>query len=159
VTDGVLELPPLHEEDIIAITAQVWSSFLGVELSAVPPQDAELVGPVLVAQVRMTGAWNGRVLLRCSAAHAAAAAVCMFSTSPGAASDLEARDALGELANVVAGNVKSLLPAPSALSMPVVTAVEPPAGEGVPGAGAAHHVAFVAPAGGLHVIVWEEATT
>lgn len=153
MSDTGLEQLPVGADDIIAITNEVWSSFLDLELTAVSPEEAVLVAPVLTAVVTISGAWEGAVLLECPAAHAAAAAACMFSTPTTPPSDEEARDALGELANVVAGNVKSLLPAPSALSMPAVTSAGPP--QRVAGATRCRHVAFAAPAGVLHVSIWK----
>jgi chemotaxis protein CheX len=42
--------------------------------------------------------------------------------SDGAVSDADVADAVGELVNMIGGNVKSLMPGPSALSLPVVAA-------------------------------------
>ena len=153
--DLVLELPPVELDDIIAITQQVWSSFLDLELTARPPGTAELATPALSATLRISGAWQGAVVLECTADHAAAAAAVMFSTAPGSASQEQARDALGELANVVAGNIKSLLPAPSALSMPSVTWAGRPDGPPVCGLLLLRQVAFVALPGILRVSIWK----
>ena len=42
----------------------------------------------------------------------------MFSIAPEEVKEDDIRDALSELANIIAGNVKALLPAPSHLSLP-----------------------------------------
>jgi chemotaxis protein CheX len=49
------------------------------------------------------------------------AAAAMFGLSAVELTDAEVTDAVGELTNIIGGNIKSLLPGPSRLSMPVVT--------------------------------------
>ncbi|HVD28484.1 MAG TPA: chemotaxis protein CheX [Mycobacteriales bacterium] len=49
------------------------------------------------------------------------AASAMFDRPAEALTDDEVADALGELTNMIGGNLKSLLPGPSRLSMPAVT--------------------------------------
>ena len=44
-------------------------------------------------------------------------------------------DAVGEMANVVGGNVKSLLPGPSTLALPIVVTSETGVGHAVAGRG------------------------
>jgi chemotaxis protein CheX len=44
----------------------------------------------------------------------------MLDLQQGAASPDDVRDALGELANMVGGNIKGLLPGPTQLSLPLV---------------------------------------
>ena len=155
MSDTVRELPHVSSDDLVAITSQVWSSFLGLELADVPAETAVLAGPVMSAVVRISGAWEGAVRVECPRQHAADAAARMFSIEPSTASDSDARDVLGELANVVTGNVKSLLPAPSALSMPAVTSALATETAAVSGTVLVRRVAFVAMPGVLHVSVWE----
>ena len=159
MSETVREPAHVSSDDIVAITSQVWWSFLDLEVAHVPAETAVLAGPVMSAVVRISGAWEGAVRVECPAQHAADAAARMFSIAPSTASDSDARDVLGELANVVSGNVKSLLPAPSALSMPTVTSAAR-AGDvaPVPGTVLVRHVAFVTAPGLLHVSVWEAGT-
>ena len=53
-----------------------------------------------------------------------AGSLCAIAPEDASASDLT--DAIGELANVLGGNVKGLLPGPSLLSLPTVSAEEAP---------------------------------
>lgn len=154
MTDTVLQAGPISPDDIVEITRTVWSSFLQLDLAVVPPEEAPLPGRVLSAALRLSGAWSGAVLLQCPEGHAAAAAAAMFAREPAQLSDGDARDAVGELANIVAGNIKSLLPAPCELSLPSV-GWDGLASAGPSGAGLLHRVAFVATAGVLHVSVWK----
>src|SRR5688572_19054877 len=102
---------------ITEIVQSVCSSVLGIEVV-----EATAGGPggdVLVGTVRIAGAWQGEVVLRSTTAFARRAAAIIFD-APEGGSDEENRDALGELTNMVAGNLKALLPAPSKLSLPAV---------------------------------------
>ncbi len=67
------------------------------------------------------GAWRGAVVLQCPTQHAYQAAEAMFAAEPGSLGPEEVADALGELTNMVGGNLKNLLPQPSVLSIPSVT--------------------------------------
>lgn len=158
MNDALLELSPIGLEQLVSITQNVWSSLLAVELTAVPDEAAVLTGPVLLAVVRISGAWQGRVELECSSDQAHAAAAVMFGAETTSAD--EAADAVGELANIVSGNVKSLLPAPSAMSVPSVRPAGSTTGvpRGTPREGWQRVCAAVLDAapGPLRVSIWKE---
>jgi chemotaxis protein CheX len=71
--------------------------------------------------VAVSGEWTGTVFLSCDPELASAAAEAMFAAEPGTLSADEVSDALGELTNMIGGNIKSLIPGLSRLSMPAVT--------------------------------------
>lgn len=106
-------------EDINALTMQVWESVLclPLETEAPEPRDDELN---VVGMVNITGNWEGSVLVRCTRPLARSITEAMFGMDPGEASADEIADALGEIANMIGGNVKSLVPGPSQLSLPTV---------------------------------------
>jgi chemotaxis protein CheX len=109
------------DEDLSTIAEQVWSSYLdpeGVSPLLPFPSPKQLVE--VSASVSVTGAWRGHVVLSCSsnASKSAAAALLGVEFEEVTAEDIA--DALGELANIIGGNVKSLLPEPCALSLPHV---------------------------------------
>jgi chemotaxis protein CheX len=111
------------EEGVYEITRNVWESILGREIR--PSTAAELLGELsgrhtLTGCVQLAGAWEGTVLLHCSIGLARALAALMFSSDAQSLGDGEVEDAWGELANMVAGNVKALLPRPCQLSLPAV---------------------------------------
>jgi chemotaxis protein CheX len=74
----------------------------------------------LGASVQFTGDWEGAVLVSCDSAWARDAAAAMFASHPDELSTNDIADALGELANMIGGNVKPLLPASASLSLPTV---------------------------------------
>jgi chemotaxis protein CheX len=102
----------------------IWTVILGLEVQDDVESDAALARlnavPTLTASVQLTGAWDGSVLLYCTAGLARRAAAVMFGMEPTEMSDEEIGDALGELANMTGGNVKALLPQPCDLSLPAV---------------------------------------
>jgi len=70
--------------------------------------------------VSISGAWSGHLLLGFEVSAANEVARAMFGLGSQEASQDEMTDAVGELANIIAGNVKSMLPEPSTLSLPQV---------------------------------------
>jgi chemotaxis protein CheX len=155
MNDPMLEPAVVSSEDIITITRDVWLSFLDLELEAVPLEAALLSVPAMAAAVQISGAWEGTVRLECGQGHAEAVAARMFSEEAGEVSAEQARDALGELANVVTGNIKSLLPAPSALSMPVCWSTSAHQSEVESAAALVSRTALAGPSGVLHVSIWK----
>jgi len=142
--------------DVTSIAQDVWGSFLSMDLEPHPlgEQAPALTGRTTTGCVHVTGAWQGSVLLETGSDSAQAAAEAMFGADPGGLSAEEVSDALGELTNMVGGNIKSLLPSPSTLSVPSVA-------EGVdytvrvPGATRLITVPLVSPTGPVLVSIWK----
>jgi chemotaxis protein CheX len=109
------------EEQITALAGDIWLAVLGLPL--VPSPSGVSKAPaqgVLTGSVAISGAWQGVVVLQCSTAFAQRAASVMFGLEPEYVGREEELDALGELANMVSGNLKALLPGPSRLCLPIV---------------------------------------
>lgn len=113
------------------LVGEVWSTFLGEELRPYEiERPAELPPSLLSCQVRISGSWNGIVTLTMTEAGATSVARAMFDRRHGELGRRDLDDAVGELGNIVAGNIKSCLPEPSVLSLPSVAAtVQPSTGE------------------------------
>jgi chemotaxis protein CheX len=109
------------DEQIVGIAHDVWSSFTGTSLRAADDELAAGTDDLIVGSVAVTGEWRGSVLLACPTQLARTAASAMFDVPAEELTDDEVADALGELTNMIGGNVKSLLPGPGRLSMPEVT--------------------------------------
>jgi chemotaxis protein CheX len=106
------------ELDIEEIAGMIWQSLFDLPLKRVGDAQPE-VEPAVTGFVSIDGAWNGAVLVRCPITLATTLTASMFqAASPPTFDDV--RDALGELTNMVAGNVKALLPSPCNLSLPAV---------------------------------------
>jgi chemotaxis protein CheX len=77
-------------------------------------------GDRLTAAVHLAGDWNGAVLLECDRQQACRFAGRFLSADPSGAVDDVVRDVLGELANMIGGNLKCVLMRGIRLSMPCV---------------------------------------
>jgi chemotaxis protein CheX len=105
-------------EDLGQIVEEVLCTFLP-DLSPANPEDEE---PTTVAAiVHISGTWTGSVVVSCSDDLATRTAACMLEADPTGLTGEDISDALGEVANMVGGGVKSMMPEPSVLSLPVVT--------------------------------------
>ncbi len=77
-------------------------------------------GDRVTASVFLEGDWNGAVSLECNRDQACQFAGCFLSIEPPEAVDNDVRDVLGELANMIGGNIKSAMACSSHMSMPSV---------------------------------------
>ncbi|NJC71766.1 chemotaxis protein CheX [Planosporangium thailandense] len=113
--------PILADGDLLAITEQIWASYLDLDGASpfVPLSSAEPALDVH-ASVSVTGAWRGHILVTCSMGAARNVAGALLGIDLDDVTPEDVSDAVGELANIIGGNVKSLMPEPSALSLPVV---------------------------------------
>jgi chemotaxis protein CheX len=109
------------KETILQIAGDVWNLVLEMDIE---PSDTVVIPAVkegfVTGCVNISGAWEGTVVLDCSADMAKQAAVVMFEMELDEIGEEEINDAVGELANMLGGNIKSLLPEPCKLSLPVV---------------------------------------
>ncbi len=111
------------EKAVVNITQNIWESILGLDLRRAR-DTAQLTESTrersLTGCVQLAGAWEGSVFLYCPATLAGEVAATMFGTSPESLPSGDVEDALGELTNMVAGNLKIVLPRPCQLSLPAV---------------------------------------
>jgi chemotaxis protein CheX len=115
---------PEHATDrqIEEIAQDVWAAFTGIDIE---PAEAgpysQHVVTAATGTVHVDGQWHGRIHVTCTLSLAKAAASAMFAKPAERLSAADIADALGELTNVIGGNIKSVLPGPSRLSLPDVT--------------------------------------
>jgi chemotaxis protein CheX len=110
------------ERELSDVVMQIGSIQLGWELQVI---DDDVAGRAtgeesVTASVQIHGDFDGAVHLTCPRVLATEVAGRMFRLPASKLSDDEVRDALGELTNMVAGNLKSRLPGSSNLSLPTV---------------------------------------
>lgn len=103
------------------IVTTVWQEVLGLPLEPCTPAPSCSGTPDLSVCVHIAGAWNGAVLVWPNHQIALRAASLLFAISPSEVRHADIQDGMAELGNIVAGNLKSLLPGPSMLSLPTVT--------------------------------------
>jgi chemotaxis protein CheX len=134
VMDDVMATPAFELDDVRVVTNDVWTSFLAhhepLEWSPIPLAEPE----VMRASVEIRGGWDGAVTLEMSPTAARTAARTMLTLDE--VEDEDVLDALGELVNMIGGNIKSLLPSGSVLGLPMVSstpvAPSPPSGSTEP---------------------------
>ncbi|HEY3930708.1 MAG TPA: chemotaxis protein CheX [Candidatus Koribacter sp.] len=111
----------IKQEDLIRMNEQIWTFMLGLPISA--SEFTEIPSPrggYLGACVQLVGAWQGAVRLDCTKPLAERAAASLIGKDLQDLCPDEVRDTIGELANMVAGSVKALLPQPTHISLPSV---------------------------------------
>ena len=107
-----------YRDGIAEVAETVFSTMLNIAIEAADPP-ATLGPSELTAAVYYAGAWKGAVLLECSMTQAAAWASRLMGLPPPVPPEY-ARDAIGELCNILAGNLKPLLPPGIGVSTPSV---------------------------------------
>jgi chemotaxis protein CheX len=113
--------------DVQAVVEQVWSSFLG-EAEPLLPVASEPGAPFAgegawSAAVSVSGGWDATVTVELAGSVALSLTRTMLGLDEAEeVVDADAADAVGELVNMVGGNIKSLMPGPSVLSLPAVAA-------------------------------------
>lgn len=76
--------------------------------------------PTYVATVSLAGEFHGMLAVRCTEDTARNLAAVMFGDAPEALDAADVADAMGEVANQVGGVVKTMVPGPTQLGLPVV---------------------------------------
>ncbi|MCU4185661.1 chemotaxis protein CheX [Acidiferrimicrobium sp. IK] len=109
--------PTLTGDMIAELTQDIWSALLNDEGGL---RTGGIGGNDVAATVEISGEWNGTACLSCSEPASRHAAAAMFGMEVDELSGSDVRDAVGELVNVVGGNIKALLPGPTELSLPSV---------------------------------------
>lgn len=105
--------------DVHMVLEEVWRSFLGEEEPLLPGAPG-LLETGWSAAVTVSGAWEGMISVELPTAMAEEVTRRMLAVD--STPDEDVADAVGELVNMIGGNVKALMPGPSALSLPVVAA-------------------------------------
>ena len=110
----------LVNQDLIEIVNEVWDAYLQ------QPEAAALDNPgppdpkAITAAVSITGAWEGHVRVLVPPAAAGDITALMLAMDAAEVTDQDVTDAMGELINVVGGNIKNRGAQPAKLGLPVV---------------------------------------
>ncbi len=109
---------PVTAHDLQVFGEEVLTAFLLDQDQAAAPQPGDGAGRVH-ASIAVSGGWSGRVTLDVSRTGADVLAARMLQADE--VSEADVVDAVGELVNVLGGNVKGLLLEESALGLPQVS--------------------------------------
>jgi chemotaxis protein CheX len=111
----------VNENDLAEMVEQVWESYLDPEgISPLIPTYDENQPSEVHSSVSITGSWTGHVVYASSIAAGRRAAAAFLAMEVDEVSEDDLSDVLGELANIVGGNVKAMLPPGALLSLPQV---------------------------------------
>jgi chemotaxis protein CheX len=138
------------------LASEVWSSMANTFLknTAEAVNRDELNGHV-VSSVQVGGAWEGAVRLDMDIAMARATTARLLGAEEADVSAEDIHDAIGEMANMLGGGVKELMPQPCKLSLPSV-AIGNERTSLIEAGRVTSECSFVADSGRLHVTVVEK---
>jgi chemotaxis protein CheX len=112
----------ISSNDLFEMAQNVCTSFLGIDVSTSSPEAAQVLEGTasLTACVLISGDWKGAVMVHVSEDLARNVAAGMFAMGTDEVSEAEVQDALGEVANMLGGNVKGTITGSCQLSLPTV---------------------------------------
>ena len=109
----------LDEKSIIKASLQFWDQMLAMALDPLVASEEFCLGAGhLVGTVNLSGAWHGRIEIRMDSELALHATAAMLMQPVDAVVESDQMDAVKEIANMIAGVIKSSLPRPCAMTVP-----------------------------------------
>jgi chemotaxis protein CheX len=113
-----------RDEQVFETVKNIWSTILSMDVTrsrqAVSSYTQSDTDRYITACVQLTGAWEGSVLVYTTRQLARQMAAIMFDMEADQLSEDDIDDAMGELGNITAGNLKLILPKVCELSLPTV---------------------------------------
>ncbi len=107
------------ENEVRQITEDTWKIVLGEELQISPgPFTPKEIPNSIATCAHITGDWELAVVLYCSAKVARNAATIMFGADEATMTIDDIQDAMCELINIIAGNIKGILSGSTHLALP-----------------------------------------
>ncbi len=116
----------IHDGDLEQVVEMVFVTMMGTE--AAPAADGaggKIPAGAFTAEVRMAGAWEGAVRIDFPATLACRLTASFLGIEEPAGVNADVLDVLGEVANMIAGNLKGLLRPGIRISAPWVREHEP----------------------------------
>jgi chemotaxis protein CheX len=114
-----IEAPDILPSDLAQVVESVFATMLSLEVGQCGAPWFPS-GDRLTSAIQMAGEWNGAVLLECDRKQGCRFAGRFLSIDPPDTVDDIVRDVLGEMANMIGGNLKCVLSPGIRLSMPSV---------------------------------------
>lgn len=109
-----------HLSDTADIIPDVFRTMLGVDVHPLAESAMLVSDHPVVAAIYLSGGWPGAILLQFDLETAFGVAERLMSIPRPSFVDDDVRDSLGEILNMIAGNLKSRAPSPTASSFPSV---------------------------------------
>jgi CheY-specific phosphatase CheX len=146
----------LDEQSVIKANSQFWEQMLVMTLDSTLVVERFCLGAGhILGRVDLSGEWRGRIEVRIGRGLAYEATAAMMMQPIDTVVEGDALDAVKEIANMIAGAIKSSLPRPCIMALPEST-VETVGFCGQPRTENSLSVAFRHAAGDLMVHVWEQ---
>ncbi|MFN8024280.1 MAG: chemotaxis protein CheX [Acidimicrobiales bacterium] len=143
------------EPHVVAeLVSMAWSTFVGSELA--PIDDVVPTEDVMCSSISIHGPWSATLLLYCDRMVASASTASVLGMDPAEVEQADVRDIMGELANIIGGNLKGAVSDDNTawkLSLPVVS----DGMQTVPGSKLTIELAFIGPWGTIGCQVREHA--
>jgi CheY-specific phosphatase CheX len=109
----------LDQSSIINASSQFWDQMLAMRLEPMEIPGEFCVGPGHIrATVALSGAWSGSIEVRMAERLAYEATAAMMMQPIETVAEADALDATKEIANMIAGVIKSSLPRPCNMTVP-----------------------------------------
>lgn len=109
------------EADVAVLVDEIWLTTLGLATHRLDPKTTlPLEAATLDGIINITGGWQATVALQVPKALAARIASVMFRLDGEKPTTEDMQDAIGELTNMLGGNIKALLAGDCHLSLPAV---------------------------------------
>ena len=108
-----------YAAELAETISSIFETMLGMQVVPVD-RPARPETDRVAASVHFTGSWSGVVILEVSPEHACFLAGRFLSMDPPEQVDNDVRDVIGELANMIGGNLKSAIAPDATLSIPEV---------------------------------------
>lgn len=111
------------EAELVQIVESVWQVTVGNTIRHLPTTQslADPTAMMVTASIRFAGASPGKLTATCSTRLVGQIAAAMFGLPAEQSSIEDVQDAIGEIVNIVGGNLKAVLPSPCQLSLPAVS--------------------------------------
>jgi CheY-specific phosphatase CheX len=146
----------IDEHCVIRASAQFWEQMLAMELVPVPiPEPVVATCGDVIGSVNLSGVWSGRIEVRLTGRLATTATAAMLMLPLETVGEADTLDAAKEIANMIAGVIKSCLPRPCTMTVPEASMES----SSLPGRSLSAEslvVAFRHSAGDQTVRVWEQ---
>ena len=109
----------VDEQCVIKANSQFWEQMLAMILDPVPANGEFCVAPRhVLGSVQMGGVWKGLIEVRMTETLAYQATAAMMMQPLDTVAEADALDATKEIANMIAGTIKSSLPRPCTMTVP-----------------------------------------
>lgn len=107
------------EEGISKANAQFWEQMLGIQLESLGELHGRCIGEEhVLGSCDLAGVWSGRIEVRLTTGLARAATSAMLMQPAEGIGTEDLLDATREIANMIAGTIKSALPRPCTMTVP-----------------------------------------